>query len=197
MDDRKTWDVSDAVSLRQNPNYKDWLTTQKHDEFIFLNVGCGYDYMGGWINVDKQVTDQKVDVTLNLEDANLPFEDNSVGLIRASHVLEHINNYINLMKEFHRVLIPNGILYILVPEFGCRAAIADPDHRRFFVPESFAYLSPTTTGDYDSSGIKGLFTLEYIESQPYDKPGLDYMDSDGNVIGWYFMELEVELEAVK
>jgi len=49
------------------------------------------------------------------------FEDNSVSAIYASHVLEHFyynlnNELINTLKEWHRVLVPSGTLYISVPD---------------------------------------------------------------------------------
>ncbi|WP_448571850.1 class I SAM-dependent methyltransferase [Trichothermofontia sp.] len=49
------------------------------------------------------------------------FEDDSVEAIYASHVLEHFhyalnNELINTLKEWHRVLQPDGKLYISVPD---------------------------------------------------------------------------------
>lgn len=49
------------------------------------------------------------------------FSDNSVSAIYASHVLEHFhhslnNELTNTLKEWHRVLIPGGRLYISVPD---------------------------------------------------------------------------------
>ncbi|UZQ55085.1 methyltransferase domain-containing protein [Trichothermofontia sichuanensis B231] len=49
------------------------------------------------------------------------FQDNSVKAIYASHVLEHFhyalnNELTNALKEWHRVLAPEGKLYISVPD---------------------------------------------------------------------------------
>ena len=155
----------------------------------FLNLGCGYDYRSGWINIDKEQTGQRVDMVRDLEDAELPFENNSVDFILCSHILEHIRNYIPLMKEIHRVLKPRGILHIKVPEFPCAAAISDPTHVRYFVPESFTYLVNTGMG-YDSSGLQGLFDLMYLESLPHSRPEVDRHGKAGS----YFCEIEAELE---
>ena len=56
----------------------------------------------------------------------LPFDDNSVQVLYASHVLEHVSyNYdlhnerpvlFETLKEWKRVLKPNGILYVAVPD---------------------------------------------------------------------------------
>ena len=159
---------------------------------IYLNIGVGNDYRKGWLNLDREARDgYKVDVVNDLEEASLPFENNSVAFINAEHVLEHIKNYVALMKEFHRVLIPGGVLHIIVPEFPCAAAIADPTHVRFFVPASFTYLNAKDIG-YDTSDLQGLFKLEYLESMPHDRPGMDR-----GVIGYYFTEIEAEFEAIK
>ena len=140
---------------------------------------------------DKEQTDQQVDVIRDLEDADLPFDDNSVDFVLCSHILEHIRNYIPLMKEIHRVLKPGGILHIRVPEFPCAAAIADPTHVRYFCPESFTYLHYTNMG-YDSSGLQGLFELQFLESLPNSRPELDR-----GKVGSYYTEVEAELEAIK
>jgi len=51
------------------------------------------------------------------------FEDNSCEAIYASHVLEHFyhginGEVINVLKEWHRVLRPGGIIYLSVPDIS-------------------------------------------------------------------------------
>ena len=64
-----------------------------------LNIGCGSDYRKGFVNIDRGIA--RCDLTLDLEDAKLPFDDNSVDYILASHVLEHINNLIGQIGRAH------------------------------------------------------------------------------------------------
>lgn len=47
------------------------------------------------------------------------FGDNSIELIYACHVLEHFKRYEieKVLKEWHRVLAPEGILRLAVPDF--------------------------------------------------------------------------------
>jgi len=49
----------------------------------------------------------------------LPFENNTIDLIHASHVLEHIiwHKTIDALKEAHRILVPSGKIEIHVPNF--------------------------------------------------------------------------------
>lgn len=49
----------------------------------------------------------------------IPFEDNSVDVVYHSHLLEHIDRYKvpNFLNEVKRVLKPNGIHRIVVPDF--------------------------------------------------------------------------------
>ncbi len=50
-----------------------------------------------------------------LDATKLPFEDNSFDFIVANHILEHIPNDISAMKEFFRVLAPNGKAILQTP----------------------------------------------------------------------------------
>jgi predicted SAM-dependent methyltransferase len=47
----------------------------------------------------------------------LPFEDQTVSLIYASHVLEHVawTHTVEALKEAHRILEPGGVLELWVP----------------------------------------------------------------------------------
>ncbi len=153
-----------------------------------LNLGCGFDYDHNFTNIDSDDKQFKVDLKLDLETAKLPYEDNSVEIVKCLHILEHIQNFVALMKEIWRVLKPDGILYIRVPEFGCAAAVADPTHVRFFVPESFYLWTDNRPAGSDTGNISGLFGLEWIESIKHNS-GMP----DRGVPGRWFTEIECEL----
>ena len=85
------------------------------------------------------------------QDVPWPAADASVQAVRASHVMEHIPagpDRIAVMNEAHRVLAPGGTFEVIVPLLVCSepgtpihwAAVADPTHVSFWVPESFEYL---------------------------------------------------------
>lgn len=82
-----------------------------------LNLGCGSDIRDGWVNIDSRYTEgKKPDLIIDLNEGKLPFDDNSVSYVLASHVLEHLLNWENIVHEIYRILKPLGILEIRVPK---------------------------------------------------------------------------------
>ena len=103
---------------------------------ILLNIGCGPSKMEGVINLDNN-PDFEPEVVHDLEVTPLPFEDESIHGVIASHIFEHIRNYPELLKDIYRVLVPGGVLNINVPYFTSRDAWGDPTHVRAFSELSF------------------------------------------------------------
>lgn len=81
-----------------------------------LNVACGNRYHKDWINIDINPHSEFVKRINVLE--GLPFPDNSMDVVYSSHFLEHLTKEQAkfVLKEFYRVLKPNGILRIVVPD---------------------------------------------------------------------------------
>jgi len=46
----------------------------------------------------------------------LPFHDHSLDYVASSHVLEHVANPVAALAEWYRVLRPDGIIYLVVPD---------------------------------------------------------------------------------
>lgn len=114
---------------------------------IKLNIGSGRLRFTGFTNIDcTQIIDGNgdkcVDIILNVEKDKLPFEDNSVEEIKVDNILEHLGDgFIFFLNECHRVLKPTGIMTGNVPPFGTNGAIRDITHKRFFLKDSFGYLT--------------------------------------------------------
>jgi len=53
------------------------------------------------------------DLVLDLQDIALP--DGSFDVVLTSHVLEHVPNVDRAMSELHRVLVPAGKMFVMVP----------------------------------------------------------------------------------
>lgn len=114
-----------------------------------INLGCGNKTLENFINIDV-VDLPGVDIVTSLEVAQLPFSDNSVRTVVCDHVLEHIDNFIQLMEELYRVCKSDAILHICVPYYKYEGAFRDPTHKRFFTERSFDYFSPTSQFKYYS-----------------------------------------------
>src|SRR6266849_4266747 len=103
-----------------------------------LNLGCGNNYMEGYINVDMN-SEVKCDTVVDLENDVFPWSDDSVDGIVAKMVLEHIYKRDRFMNECHRVLKPKSKMYITVPMGGTVADFKDPTHVSHWIPQTFKY----------------------------------------------------------
>jgi SAM-dependent methyltransferase len=81
-----------------------------------LNLGCGRRYNPDWTNVDFSSTGEGV-IAHNLNQ-NIPFPDESFDIVYHSHLLEHFSktNAEFFLQECYRVLCPQGVLRIAVPD---------------------------------------------------------------------------------
>ena len=83
---------------------------------IKINVGCGWrDFGEDWVHIDGGDYPH-----LDSKDVfNLPYEDNSVDLIYASHIIEYFDReeVVDTLSEWIRVLKPGGVLRLAVPDF--------------------------------------------------------------------------------
>ena len=82
-----------------------------------LHLGCGKRYIPGFVHVDL-ADYPHIDYRTDVSDLSV-FEDNSIELIYACHVLEHFKRYEveKVLNEWYRVLAPEGILRLAVPDF--------------------------------------------------------------------------------
>ncbi len=81
-----------------------------------INLGCGWrDFGKDWIHIDGGDYPH-----LDSKDIfNLPYEDNSIDLIYASHVIEYFDReeIIPILNKWKNKLKPGGILRLAVPNF--------------------------------------------------------------------------------
>ena len=140
-----------------------------------INLGCGWRNFGEeWIHIDGGNYNH-----LNYKDiTKLEFEDNSVDLIYASHVLEYFDiiEVKPILHEWRRVLKPGGILRIAVPDFESMNRlyhngkvklkdIIGPLYGKMLMGNKTIYHK--TTYDYESLHLL-LDELAYNDIQRYD-----------------------------
>lgn len=103
-----------------------------------LNLGCGYNKVAGFVNIDKYAT-ANPDLQVDLEQTPWPFETNSVDEILLNHTLEHLGErtetFLALMVEMHRVCRNGAVVQINVPHPRHDNFINDPTHVRAITPE--------------------------------------------------------------
>lgn len=144
--------------------------TSPYDNIDFhLDLGCGRAKKGRF-GIDRYY-DEGVNYVMDLErNPWLPFEDESIKSIVTHHFLEHLRDgFLPLMDECHRVLEPGGIMRIIVPVFPSYSAVSDPDHKRYFLIETF----DTFCGAPDGSHWMESFSTPYTDCR-FEKVDEDY-----------------------
>lgn len=106
-----------------------------------LNLGCGPKYYSDWVNLDKSEY-CKVDVRHDIEVFPYPFEDNYFEQVLASHVIEHVkpDNFINVLRELHRITITGGEIQIYSPYYLSKNAFVDFTHKMFITEDTFDFF---------------------------------------------------------
>ena len=94
------------------------------------------------IDIDPE---HKPDVIHDLHECPWPFADNQFKEIICHHVLEHLNDLSDPMKELHRICRSDGRIYIDVPHHSSWCA-KSPDHKLYFSYFGFdGYLASEKT----------------------------------------------------
>jgi len=86
-------------------------------QLLKIHLGCWKRNIPGFVNVD--ICDlPHIHYKRDVRDLSV-FKNSSAKLIYASHVLEYFDReeVVNVLKEWYRVLSPNGVLRIAVPDF--------------------------------------------------------------------------------
>lgn len=161
-----------------------------------LNIGGGPKKLEGYLNLDAQEWDGATDIIQDI--TQYPYyytegaiiDDNTVDEVLAVEVLEHIGfrETVDVLKEWHRLLKPGGLLHIQVPDCGEMALMyarrqicdcvprkaasyedyrADPncpkcEGRAFVHPERWKFAF-TGAQKHRFDVHKNIFTSDYME----------------------------------
>lgn len=137
----------------------------------------------------------------SISKGSLPFADASIESIITHHCLEHIGEgFLPLMNEVYRVMKPGGILYAITPLFPSHAAVADPDHKRYFMLETWLGFCGHLGDEANPSGswldafsvpyTKARFKMVHSDHTAPTEPSKQWTVEDTR-------ELRVALECVK
>lgn len=109
-----------------------------------VDIGGGLNPYPGYVTVDTRET---ADYVHDLNDG-IPLPDNSVGVLNASHILEHLHDKTKIMGEIHRVLAHGGWAFIEIPSTDGRGAFQDPTHVSYWNENSFLYYTDKYLADF-------------------------------------------------
>lgn len=172
-----------------------------------LHLGCGPRIIKGYINVDARDL-PGVDIA-GCDVTRLPmFEDASVDLIYACHVLEHVQRpgTFSALLEWNRVLRPGGVLRIAVPDWDATVEIyrrtGDYENLLNWIYGGREYEENTHYRQFNFPGLKTLLIeagfkrvvrydwrqTEHADIDDFSKAYMPHMDYDNGVL----MSLNVE-----
>ncbi|WAC01486.1 methyltransferase domain-containing protein [Lacinutrix neustonica] len=99
---------------------------------------------------------------------NLPFEDDSYDMIFCNHVLEHIPDDTQAMKELYRVLKPNGMAILQIPQ--------DLNREETFEDNTITDKKERAKifGQYDHVRIYGLDYFDKLRGIGFKVEAVDY-----------------------
>lgn len=101
-----------------------------------LNLGSGFDYRKGWVNVECAPT-RPADIRHDLDKFPYPFKKNTFDEVVMINVLEHLREPIKCLKEVIRISKDKAILKVVVPHAHSPSAFGDLQHRNFFTEHTF------------------------------------------------------------
>lgn len=125
---------------------KTYLEKMQNGFFTHFMSGSGIDigFKGYEQNV-VPILESSVGVDIDYpgyDGKKLPFEDNSQDYVYSSHVLEHISDYKQAIKEWYRVTKSGGFIVTIVPHRDLYEKQLNlpsrwnQDHKRYYTPAS-------------------------------------------------------------
>lgn len=144
-------------------------------EPVLLNVGCGDDNKGVGIDLNYETADIMADLN-----EGIPVEDNAVDRVLLEHVLEHLENPSETLREIHNILTDDGVAEIEVPNAGwlpIRLYITQDIHRfwEHKIPDRAGHWLARRLGnpDPDRTAHLTLWTKRLLADH-LDRAGFDY-----------------------
>ena len=176
-----------------------------------INLGCGWrDFGEDWVHIDGGDYDHIESKDI----CNLPYEDGSVDLIYASHVIEYFDRdeVQVLLNNWQSKLKKGGILRLAVPDFSSMSALYQdgvfsldsflgPLYGKMKMQENLIYHK--TVYDYDSlerllhaSGYNEVATWDWRKTDhshfdDHSQAYVPHMDKENGTL------ISLNVEAVK
>jgi SAM-dependent methyltransferase len=128
-----------------------------------LNWGCGHSGEPGWINSDVKAG-PGIDISADIQ-AGLPLEDGAIDYVVSIHALQEIPypEIVSILQELRRVLKPDGVLRLVLPDLDKHIHAYLQGDRTFFCPPD-SESGPEFAGvpDEDVSSLGGKLIVQLI-----------------------------------
>ena len=156
--------IKDLVKNLKYPKFFRISIDENIKDYKFiLDLGCGMNKIEGSIGVDKSFS-SSADVIADIY--YLPFKENSIDLVIARFVLEHLDEPIKAFNEIHRVLKRGGRLRAIVPHAFGRDAIENPTHKSFYTLNTILYFCGGAPKYYSVKKFKLSFYKLRVKINP-------------------------------
>ena len=159
------WHIGAVITIKQKAPAKP----------ACLNLGSFVDTIAGehWMNIDILDLRDRIPAAVNFLRADLTqglpmYADESVDVIRASHVLEHLalEDAHRLLADCCRVLRPGGIIRIAVPDLDIMVRRFKEMNMAYFnVDQPLEFITAPTEGERFS---RLMFSGDYAHKAIYD-----------------------------
>lgn len=164
-----------------------------------LHLGCGKLKLDGYINIDLFDSDFDHDI----RDFRGVYDDATIDEIYICHVLEHFGRreLIDILKEYKRILKPDGLLRIAVPDLEHVIKLYNEDKKNIYKIMGLLYGGQKNEHDYHKFGftfdtlyniltcvgfcdIKRYDTWEFLNEKQddYSKSYIPHMDKTGTLV---------------
>ena len=161
----KAYQTVRNITLKQ----KESLISEGKSKGILIDIGCGtgeflnfcvqHGWKGEGIEPDesaRKLGKENYNLTVNSEERLSSIKDKSADVITMWHVLEHVYNLKDRVKELKRILKDDGSIFIAVPNYESYDAMKYKEHWA-------AYDVPRHLYHFGKSDIKRLMENEAMK----------------------------------
>lgn len=141
----------------------------KRKGLLKVDIGGGLFPFQDYTTIDLRDT---ADIQADLNEG-IPLEDNSVWVLNAHHILEHLKDPIFAMKEIYRVLAHGGWAFIEVPSTDGKGAFQDPTHITYWNDNSFLYYTDKDFAQFIDTPVR---FQEYKKTNYYPSDKMKKLD---------------------
>lgn len=131
-----------------------------------LNMGCGFNQLDGYVNVDK-IEACRPDVVMDLEVVPWTFGTDEAEEVLFNHSLEHLGQqagtFLQMIQELYRVCKPGAFVQINVPHPRHDNFLGDPTHVRVITPETLMMFSKKANLHWKEAGFANTPLALYLD----------------------------------